>query len=155
MATGKLALRRMKLAVGLGQRALLGIFLGRPIGMAGFSIHVGERGVYAVQVRQLFGGLVVEEEAAAELAALYARVGHQCGDVRRSGIGLLQLLEGRRGGGLIGHAEAVPDARIFGGGIGQLAVFDAGFVQPFRVEECAGEQAARLEVGGLGGDCFA
>ena len=155
MTAGELALRRMGLAIGRGQRALLRVLLRGPIGMSGLAIHIGQRGVDAVQVRQLLGRLVVEEEPAAKLAALHAGFRHQRRYVRRRGVGLLQLLEGRRRDRLIGHAQTVPGARIVGDGIGQLAVFHAGLVQAFGVQERAGQQAARLVVAGFGGDGFA
>ena len=75
--------------------------------MPGFAIHVGEGGVDSVQVGQLFERFVVEEEAAAVLAALHAGVGDERRDVGRRGVGFLQPVEGGLGDGLIGHAETV------------------------------------------------
>ena len=149
MTAGELAFGGMSFAVGGRQGALLRVFLGGPIGVSGFAVDVGEGGVEAVQVRQLFGGFVVEEEAAAKLAALHTGVGDEGRDVGRRGAGFLELVEGGLGDCLIGHAETVDDARIIGEGVGEFAVLFGGFVEAFRAEEGGGEEAAGFVVGGL------
>ena len=95
-------------AIGGRKRALLGLLLFGPFGMASLAIEVGESGVDAMQAGELFQCLAVEEECAAKLAALHSRIGDQRGHVRRLGAGLPQLFEGGAGERLIAHPEAVP-----------------------------------------------
>ena len=152
MTTGKLALRRVSFAVGRGQCALLRIFRRGPVGVPGLSIDIGQRGVDAVQVRQLFGRFIEEEKSAAKLAALHAGLGYQRRYVRRRGVGLLQLFEGRCGYRLIGHAQAIHGARVACDGIGELAVFHAGLVEALGCQECTGQQTARFMIARIGVD---
>src|SRR5215831_19642317 len=77
------ALRWMRLAVRRGERRFFSVLCGCPVGMAGLAVHVRQRRVDPVQVRQLLQRLVIEEECAPILPPLHPRVRDERGDKRR------------------------------------------------------------------------
>ena len=154
MTGQELAFAVVRGAVGGRQGGFFGVLRGGPVGVAGFAVDLGQSGVDSVGGGQLLLRLTEEVEGAAVLVALDAGIGDQRRDERGFAIQLLEPFEGIGCHRLVGHAEAVPDARVVGGEVGEFSVLRGGGIELARAVQGVGEHAAGVGVRGVGVDRF-
>ncbi len=110
------------------------------------AIHIRQRRMNAVQVRQPPQRLVVEEKRTAKLPPLHPRLRHQGRDIGRRGARRLQPFECRFRQPLVAHPEPVPRVRILRRHRRPLPQLRCGLLEPPRVHQHTRQHLARLTV---------